>query len=457
MALARLVSSTVRQRRQRSRPPGGHRHDPVQQVAGRAGDQLGRGLGHARGSRADSGAAKAESGRPAVRGAVGTRRGGGALGPAVLFPTRGARPWWTSRRTIGAGSGPRALPSPSCSIRTSSRPASSRRGHGAAKALADREADRSRTVPPVQPAPAARPDAAWPRPEQGLVFLAGLAVGIGAVAAGHMLRPAPAPAPHVATVLSVPAWPRPPAVIAAMPGRGADPLPAGLPMLVAPLLEPGVGAPEPAFAVAAVVSKAREASVAAGLPQLRLAEAPPGSSIARPRLGVPASADGPDPGVAAFDPAPVSMPDPDARPTVPRGERPGADRPDRPPKTDVPGTGPERPPAKPPKPVAADAQATDAAQASDADAAPAGSPASKGRRPNRGRECLRAPTTATGRRITPRPGATTTATAAEAGATAQVGGVAARATAGRAGDNGNSGKGGGSGNSGKGGGGNDRR
>ena len=220
------------------------------------------------------------------------------------------------------------------------------------KALADREADRSRTVPPVQPAPAARPDTAWPRPEQGLVFLAGLAVGIGAVAAVHMLRPAPAPAPHVATVLSVPAWPRPPAVIAAMPGRGDDPLPAGLPMLVAPLLEPGVGAPEPAFAVAAVVSKAREASVAAGLPQLRLAEAPPGSSIARPRLGVPASADGPDPGVAAFDPAPVSMPDPDARPTVPRGERPGADRPDRPPKTDVPGTGPERPPAKPPKRVA---------------------------------------------------------------------------------------------------------
>ena len=220
------------------------------------------------------------------------------------------------------------------------------------KALADREADRSRTVPPVQPAPAARPDVARPRPEQGLVFLAGLAVGIGAVAAAHMLRPAPAPAPHVATVLSVPAWPPPPAVIAAMRGRGDDPLPAGLPMLVAPLLEPGVGAPEPAFAVAAVVSKAREASVAAGLPQLRLAEAPPGSSIAHPRLGVPASADGPDPGVAAFDPTPVSMPDPDARPTVPRGERPGADRPDRPPKADVPGTGPERPPAKPPKRVA---------------------------------------------------------------------------------------------------------
>ena len=240
------------------------------------------------------------------------------------------------------------------------------------KALADREADRSRTVPPVQPAPAARPDTAWPRPEQGLVFLAGLAVGIGAVAAVHMLRPAPAPAPHVATVLSVPAWPQPPAVIAAMPGRGDDPLPAGLPMLVAPLLEPGVGAPEPAFAVAAVVSKAREASVAAGLPQLRLAEAPPGSSIARPRLGVPASADGPDPGVAAFDPNSGQHAGP-GRPSDSAARRASRRRSAR---SAAEGRCPWNRPGTAARQTAEagrpDAQATDAAQASDADAVPAG-------------------------------------------------------------------------------------
>ena len=146
---------------------GRHRDDPVQQVAGRAGVSSGgvsampEGLGRIGG------------------GGSGKRPPGGCGGPSDsarwrcartcgIVPDGGARPWRTSRRTIGAGSGPRALPSPSCSIRRNSRPASSRRGHGAAKALADREADRSRTVPPVQPAPAARPDTAWPRAGAGI-------------------------------------------------------------------------------------------------------------------------------------------------------------------------------------------------------------------------------------------------------------------------------------------------
>src|SRR5688572_27169721 len=89
------------------------------------------------------------------------------------------------------------------------------------KALADREGDPRRTALPERPAPAAPPGRARQREVQGLIFLAGLAVGIGAAAATLALRPAPVSAPYVEVVPPAPARPQPPAAIAVAPGRGA--------------------------------------------------------------------------------------------------------------------------------------------------------------------------------------------------------------------------------------------
>jgi hypothetical protein len=139
---------------------------------------------------------------------------------------------------------------------------------------------------------------------QGLIFLAGLVVGLTAAATTiQAIRPG-APPPYVGAPPAAPMWPAPSSTISLAVASGAGAPAAGLPILAAIAADPGPGMPRPSTAGLVVASsKARTATLPEPLAPLRLQGVQSAALIAGGAFGPAASGDGV--AVAAFDRPPA--------------------------------------------------------------------------------------------------------------------------------------------------------